>query len=105
MAALMLTETHEVVGFCGIVRPGGQAEDELKYALLRSCWGRGLATEAARGMLAHGAERLGLAEIIATVAAENAASLGVLAKVGMEPAGERSHGDGTVTRVLRWTSP
>ncbi|MDB2575567.1 GNAT family N-acetyltransferase [Planctomycetota bacterium] len=105
MAALMLTETHEVVGFCGIVRPGGQAEDELKYALLRSCWGRGLATEAARGMLAHGAERLGLTEIIATVAAENAASLGVLAKVGMEPAGERSHGDGTVTRVLRWTSP
>ncbi len=105
MAALVLTETREVVGFCGIVRPGGQAEDELKYALLRSSWGKGLATEAARGMLAHGAEGLGLTVIIATVAAENTASLGVLAKVGMEPAGERCHEDGSVTRVLRWTAP
>ncbi len=103
MAALLLTETSEIVGFCGIVRPGGQEEDELKYALLRSRWGQGLATEAAQAMLAHGAERLGLDQIIATVAAENAASLRVLAKVGMEPAGERREEDGSVTRILHWS--
>lgn len=105
MAALTLTETSGVIGFCGIVRPGGQEEDELKYALLRSCWGAGLATEAARGMLEHAREHLGLGEIIATVAAENAPSLRVLEKVGMQPDGERPHDDGSVTRVLRWTAP
>lgn len=102
MAALTLTDTGEVVGFCGIVRPGGQEEDEVKYALLRSRWGQGLATEAVEGMLAHGARRLGLEEIIATVAAENDASLRVLHKVGMEPLGEREEEDGSITRILRW---
>lgn len=102
MATLILTETGEVVGFCGIVRPGGQEEDEVKYALHRSRWGQGFATEAVEGMLAHGAGSLGLVEIIATVAAENAASLRVLQKVGMEPAGERLEEDGSITRVLRW---
>ena len=103
MAALSVGDPAEVVGFCGIVRPGGQEEDEVKYALRRDAWGRGLATEAVAAMLAHGAERHGLRRIIATVAAENGASLRVLQKVGMQPDGERAEPDGSVTRVLAWS--
>ena len=51
MAALVLTATGEVVGFCGIVRPGDQEEDEVKYALRRDRWGQGLATEVVEAML------------------------------------------------------
>ena len=102
MAALVLTATGEVVGFCGIVRPGDQEEDEVKYALRRDRWGQGLATEVVEAMLDHAERRFGLGRIIATVAAENRASLRVLEKVGMRPLGERLEDDGSVTRVLVW---
>jgi hypothetical protein len=46
MFALVERETGAVVGFCGLVHPQQQVEAELKYAFLRSAWGRGLATEA-----------------------------------------------------------
>ncbi|MEZ4240466.1 MAG: GNAT family N-acetyltransferase [Myxococcota bacterium] len=92
MFALELDETGELVGFAGLVHPGGQAEPELKYALGRPFWGRGLATEAARGLVAHGREAFGLARIIATVDPRNLASQGVLAKAGFAPAGARDDG-------------
>jgi ribosomal-protein-alanine N-acetyltransferase len=48
------------VGFCGLVHLGGQPEAEIKYALRRDQRGRGLATEAAIGLIAFGARRFGL---------------------------------------------
>lgn len=36
--------TGEVVGFAGVVHPGGQAEAEVKYAFRRDQWGRGFST-------------------------------------------------------------
>ncbi|MBK8232836.1 MAG: GNAT family N-acetyltransferase [Candidatus Eisenbacteria bacterium] len=38
--------------------PRRQEEPEVKYAYLRSDWGRGFATEALVGLLHHGAEDL-----------------------------------------------
>ena len=52
--AVVLRETGEVVGGCGLVRrelPEG-VEIELGYHLRSDLWGRGLATEAARACLA-----------------------------------------------------
>jgi len=72
-----------VLGFCGLVHPGGQQEAELKYALARTAWGRGLATEAAAAMLQTGDRRFGLRHIIATVAPAHVASQRVLLKAGM----------------------
>ncbi len=83
MSALVLKTTGEVVGFCGLVHPGGQAEPEIKYALKRAFFGQGFASEAVIGMLRYGRETLGLRHIIATVAPENTVSLRVLQKAGM----------------------
>ena len=95
----------DVIGFCGLVHPGGQAEAEVKYALRRTHWGQGLATEAVRGLLAYGAARHGLVTIIATVAPDNVASLRVLAKAGLTPERLRTNDDGTRTQVLAWRAP
>lgn len=101
MFACAMAQTGEVVGFCGLVHPGGQAEPELKYAFERTHWGHGYASEAARGLLRYGFTTLGLDEIISTVAAEHAASINVLEKLGMRHSDDRREADGSVTRVYR----
>lgn len=102
MFALEDRSSGEVVGFCGLVHPGGQAEAELKYALRRTAWGRGLATEAVTALLSHGAAAHGLQRIIATVAPLNHASQRVLNKAGMRMAAVRRNDDGTSTHVFEW---
>jgi RimJ/RimL family protein N-acetyltransferase len=105
MFALVERASRQVVGFCGLVHPGGQAEAEVKYAFTRTCWGKGLATEAVRAVLNHGATVHGLHEIIATVAPENKASQRVLAKAGMQAGEIRTNTDGTNTLSFSWRSP
>ena len=100
MTRVGLADTDELVGFCGLVHPGGQEEPEIKYALRPRFHGRGLATELVRAMLAHGRERHGMDGIIATVHADNGASLAVLAKAGMRERGRERHADGSVTVTL-----
>lgn len=102
MCALVERESGTVVGFCGLVHPGGQPEAEIKYAFRRSCWGRGFATEAARALLAWGAARHGLRRVIATTAPENTASHRVLTKAGMRAAGLRQNDDGSRTQLFAW---
>ena len=97
--------SDDVVGFCGLVHPGGQPDAEIKYALKRAHWGKGYATEVASAMLRYGRTVHGLARIIATAAPENAASHRVLAKAGMLPAEPRRDEDGAVTLVFTWDSP
>jgi len=100
MSHVSLTESGALVGFCGLVHPGGQEEPEVKYALLRPFWGRGLATELVRGMIAWGRREHDLDVVIATVDARNAASLRVLAKAGLRERGRATDPDGTVVVTL-----
>lgn len=102
MFALEDRSTSLVVGFCGLVHPGGQPDAEIKYALDRPYWGRGLATEAATSLLAYGARAHGLPKVIATAAPDNHASHRVLLKAGMSPAGTRTNDDGSQTRLFVW---
>ncbi|MGC4044128.1 MAG: GNAT family N-acetyltransferase [Armatimonas sp.] len=105
MFALEERETGQVIGFCGIVHPGGQPEAEVKYALLKSHWGKGLATEAVRALLDYGHQTHGLSEIIATVAPANLASQRVLLKSGMTQGELRENPDGSHTQVFIWGAP
>jgi RimJ/RimL family protein N-acetyltransferase len=91
-----------VLGFCGIVHPGGQPEPEVKYAFLRSQWGRGLATEALSGLIAYGASTHRLTSIIATTAPANVASHRVLLKAGMRRGALRDNDDGSQTQLFHW---
>lgn len=74
----------EPVGMCGIVvgREGLDSPD-IGYAFLARHAGHGYATEAARAVLAHAVEELGLRRIVATVRAGNASSIGLLNKLGL----------------------
>lgn len=98
-------EPTPVVGFCGLVHPGGQREPEVKYAFLRTHWGLGLASEAVPALLQHAAASLGLARIIATVAPGNGPSQRVLKKAGMRLDHERRNDDGSTTLVFAWNAP
>ena len=102
MFALVERQTGEVIGFGGLVHPGGQPDAEIKYALLPSFWGQGFATEAARALLAYGARAFQLQKVIATAYPENTASHRVLVKAGMQATENRQNEDGTVTRVFIW---
>ena len=57
-------------------------EASIAFYIARPCWGRGLATEAGRALIAHGFDELGLRCIHAGINAENAASLRVVQKLG-----------------------
>jgi RimJ/RimL family protein N-acetyltransferase len=102
LSALVERASGDTIGFCGLVHPAGQAEPELKYALRRDHWGRGLATEAARAMLAYARERLGLRHVIATAYPQNLASLRVLRNAGMQSLAMRTDSDGTVICSFAW---
>ena len=56
---------------------------EIGWRLARAAWGCGYATEAARALLAHGFEKLGLTEIIAFTAETNLRSQAVMGRLGM----------------------
>lgn len=105
MFALEEKASGRVVGFAGLVHPGGQAEPEIKYAFLRSHWGQGLATEAARGLVEYGQRAHGLNHIIATAAPANAASHRVLRKAGFALGPLRQNEDGTSTQLFFWQAP
>ncbi|HEY6760869.1 MAG TPA: GNAT family N-acetyltransferase [Baekduia sp.] len=87
-----------LLGFCGLTSPSFMVDAdaapaaEIGWRLARAAWGRGVATEAARAAVAYGfGERCGLREIVAVVAPENARSLRVVEKLGMEPRPDRWH--------------
>ncbi len=83
------------LGRCGL-RPDAQSpQTELAYAFVRSAWGRGIATEAARAVLEWGSAA-GVTMVVGCVLATNVDSQRVLEKVGLTRIGERSTLEGTL---------
>jgi len=76
--------TGHLIGWAGLgpleFAPG---RIELYYGLAEARWGKGLAPEAARGVLDFGFRSLCLPEIVAVVNPENNASVRVLEKLGI----------------------
>jgi RimJ/RimL family protein N-acetyltransferase len=64
--------------------PGDGGEVEVGWHLHPDAWGRGLATESARGAIDRG-RAAGLDEIYAVVRPDNAPSLAVCRRLGMRP--------------------
>ncbi|GAA3020458.1 GNAT family N-acetyltransferase [Streptosporangium longisporum] len=58
---------------------------EVVYSLAPSAWGYGYATEAARAVVEHALDTLGLPEVLAEVDEGNAASVAVAERLGMTP--------------------
>lgn len=90
----------ELIGHAEIKRTDAVAGHEIIYALAPAAWGAGLGTELARALVEYGFAALGLAEVHATVAAENGASLALLERIGFEHVRDVTEDDGSTTRVL-----
>ena len=105
MFAIEFRSEPGVIGFCGIVHPGGQEEAEVKYAYLRSVWGQGIATEALCSLISYGVTTHGLSRLIATTAPENTASHAVLVKAGMSRGELRADEDGSFTQFFEYEVP
>lgn len=85
--AVELRESKRFIGFMGLSVPGFRAHFtpcvEIGWRLSPACWGRGLATEAARKVLQHGFEQIGLEEIVSFTSPANLRSRRVMEKLGM----------------------
>ena len=86
-----------LIGMAGLSRPGFTAPFtpcvEVGWRLVPQVWGQGVATEAARALLAHGFGPLGLAEIVSFTAEGNLRSQAVMRRAGMQedPGGAFDH--------------
>jgi RimJ/RimL family protein N-acetyltransferase len=78
-------ETQQFIGRCGLLPQmvEGRAEVEISYMIDKRYWRQGLGTEAARGILDYGFEKLKLTRLIGMVDPGNEASARVVATIGM----------------------
>lgn len=95
--ALEELATRRFLGFTGLNVPGFDAPflpaTEIGWRLRRDAWGRGYATEAARGALAVAFEDLELDELVSFTAVSNTRSQAVMDRIGMtrDPAEDFLH--------------
>jgi [ribosomal protein S5]-alanine N-acetyltransferase len=82
--AVHLKPNLEFIGWCGLKYLSETSEVDLGYRLLKKFWGRGYATEAARGCIEYGFVSLNLQQIVGRALAANLSSIKVLEKCGME---------------------
>lgn len=91
--AVTLASSGELIGNVGLRRASADAKvADTGYELAPEHWGRGYATEAARALVGHGFDELGLHRVHAHCIAENAGSVRVLERLGMRREGRlREH--------------
>jgi RimJ/RimL family protein N-acetyltransferase len=88
--AAELIAGSEFIGFVGLQRmtfevPGvPEPAVEIGWRLARAHWGKGLATEGARGVVRYAFETLKLPEVIAITVPKNVRSRRVMEKIGMK---------------------
>lgn len=87
--AIEKRDTGEFIGTMGIRVDPDHKRGELGYVIAPTQRGRGYATEAARRIIDHGFEDLGLEKLFAAWFAGNPASGRVLTKAGMLPEGRQ----------------
>lgn len=81
--AVILKETGQMIGWCGLMFLDETPEVEVGYGVAREYWGKGLMTEAAHACLRYGFEKVGLERIVAVAMPENQASRRIMEKLGM----------------------
>jgi RimJ/RimL family protein N-acetyltransferase len=80
--AILWRETGRLIGIMGLAPAPDARSAELGYYIERDCWGRGVATEAARAVTKLAFESLGYVKLTSGYHADNPASGRVLAKLG-----------------------
>ncbi len=104
--AVETKQTQEFIGFVGLHTPVAELPFspcvEIGWRLAFAHWGKGFATEAARGALRVGFELLRLPEIVSFTSVHNRRSRAVMERLGMQEAAEKfEHPSVPVGSVLR----
>jgi RimJ/RimL family protein N-acetyltransferase len=87
-----------LLGFCGIKIADGEdspirGEYEIGWRLREDAWGQGYAKEAATASLDFAFDRLGADQVVAITFPQNAASWGLMERLGMRRREELDHDD------------
>ena len=102
----------EFIGYCGVMhRPGPHPlgyHDEIGWRFMKSAWGYGYATEAAKAALTDAHKRLRLKNIYAYTGSQNLRSQAVMKRLGLERKFEKDFSHeyeaGNQWRALVWVS-
>jgi len=99
-----LKEPHTPIGMCGLLKRDYLQHPDIGFALLPEYTGKGYAYEAAKATLDHEAGALNIAAVSAIVQPNNAASVSLLYKLGMELRGTITPPQSTEELLLYGTS-
>jgi [ribosomal protein S5]-alanine N-acetyltransferase len=83
LCLVVLKETGESIGMCGLIRRNGLDDVDIGYALLPRFWSKGYAVEAAQAVKAYAKDVIGLKRIVAITDPANQGSIRVLEKIGL----------------------
>ncbi len=93
--AVEVKDTEPFIGFCGLHVPIATLPFspcvEIGWRLSSTHWGKGYASEAARGALHVAFQQLGLSEIVSFTTVGNRRSRRVMERIGMNYSGEFEH--------------
>ncbi len=88
---VVLKASGAMIGHAGLGPLEDTGEVEVAYVLDSPYWRKGLATEAALAIIAHGFASAGLKRIVAVAFPENEGSIGVMKRCGMTRVGVARH--------------
>jgi RimJ/RimL family protein N-acetyltransferase len=80
--SLVLKQTGDWIGFCGLLKRDSLPTPDLGYALLDEFTGNGYAREATQAVVEHASSELKLRSLCAIVAPENLRSVKLLTEIG-----------------------
>jgi RimJ/RimL family protein N-acetyltransferase len=83
LCLVVLKETNESIGMCGLIQRDGLEDVDIGYALLPKFWSKGYAIEAARAVKEYAKDVIGLKRLVAIVDPANEGSIRVLEKIGL----------------------
>jgi RimJ/RimL family protein N-acetyltransferase len=80
---VLLKETNEPIGMCGLIKRDSLEDVDIGYAFRPAFWGKGYAVESAQAVKAYAQEVLGLKRLVAITDPANEGSIRVLEKIGL----------------------
>lgn len=84
MYLVILRDTREVAGLCGLVKRSGLDDVDIGHAFLPRYWSKGYATEAALAVKEYAKDTIGLKRLVAITDPLNQGSIRVLEKIGLK---------------------
>jgi RimJ/RimL family protein N-acetyltransferase len=80
---VVLKETNESIGMCGLIKRDTLEDVDIGYAFLPKFWGKGYAVESALAVKDYAKDGIGLKRLVAITDPANKGSIRVLEKIGL----------------------